>query len=135
MDFGDILRQWEAGEGFQGRKGADEESLAEPEEPAPRRSMPVKPEKWPVDATVDLHGLRAHEAEEQLRRFIRESRQQGLRKILIIHGKGLHSSGTGVLGKMTVQVLEGDPGVGMWRRADKHLGGEGAAWAVLRRKR
>ncbi len=174
MDFGDILRKWEAweesgekGRGEKGRKkeaglqkeetprgGAAARSLEkwledhpdfspeagelgeeDPRETArrrPQRSLPGKPEKWPVEATVDLHGLTRKEAEERLRRFLQESRSRGVRKILVIHGKGLHSSGEGVLKRLTVQVLEGDAGVGAWRRADKHNGGDGATWAVLR---
>jgi DNA-nicking Smr family endonuclease len=44
-----------------------------------------------VQAHTDLHGLTRAEAKEQVERFLRASRERGLRCVLIIHGRGLHS--------------------------------------------
>lgn len=50
------------------------------------------------EGQVDLHGLTANEALRRVDGFLKESKAQGLRKVLIIHGKGNHSSdGQGVL--------------------------------------
>lgn len=52
----------------------------------------------PVDVTLDLHGMRAAEAEESLFAFLTKARNAKERVARIIHGKGNHSPGnTGVL--------------------------------------
>jgi DNA-nicking Smr family endonuclease len=52
----------------------------------------------PVDVTLDLHGLRAGEAEESIFAFLTKARTAGERVARIIHGKGNHSPGNaGVL--------------------------------------
>ena len=48
---------------------------------------------WSIQRQLDLHGLRTDEARAALVGFIRESCQQGLRCIRVIHGKGLGSPG------------------------------------------
>ena len=49
--------------------------------------------KWSIQRQVDLHGLRSDAAREALGSFIRESHQQGIRCVRVIHGKGLGSPG------------------------------------------
>jgi DNA-nicking Smr family endonuclease len=81
------------------------------------------------EATLDLHGLRADEAERQLVRFVRARRSRGDRVLLVIHGRGTHSEGTPVLGERTVKTLsEGGaaPFVLAFASAPPHLGGLGA---------
>ncbi|MDP2371843.1 Smr/MutS family protein [Rhodoferax sp.] len=48
---------------------------------------------WAIQRQLDLHGLRVEDAREALGRFIREAKQQGLRCVRIVHGKGLGSPG------------------------------------------
>ena len=48
---------------------------------------------WAIQGQIDLHGLRTDDAREALGRFIREARQQGLRCVRVVHGKGLGSPG------------------------------------------
>lgn len=48
---------------------------------------------WTVQRQLDLHGLRTDEAREALGAFLRECRNQGLRCLRVIHGKGLGSPG------------------------------------------
>ena len=53
------------------------------------------------EATIDLHGLHQDEAEQQLNYFIGNCKAKGLHKVMIIHGKGIHTSGTDpVLGEL-----------------------------------
>ncbi len=59
----------------------------------------------PVDVTLDLHGLRATEAEESLFAFLAKARTAGERVARIIHGKGHHSPGN-------IGVLRGE--LGAW---------------------
>ena len=44
-----------------------------------------------VQAHVDLHGLHRDAARDRVARFIQDSRRDGLRCVLIVHGRGLHS--------------------------------------------
>ena len=81
-------------------------------------------------ATLDLHGLRAAEAERQLVRFVRKQRERGVRRVCIVHGKGLHSEhGVGVLGDHTLDILThggAAPLVLAFATAAPNLGGSGA---------
>ena len=49
--------------------------------------------KWSIQRQIDLHGLRSDAAREALGNFIRESHQQGIRCVRVVHGKGLGSPG------------------------------------------
>ena len=53
------------------------------------------------EAYLDLHGLHQDEARERLDGFITDCKRRGLRKVMIIHGKGIHTHGTDpVLGEL-----------------------------------
>lgn len=111
---------WVEGE----RKGAPREALRG------LRRRGVVPE-----AQLDLHGLVAEEAERKLARFIRERHRRGVRRLLVVHGKGHHSEGgAGVLGDRVVRVLtEGRaaPLVDAFITAPARLGGGGALLVQL----
>lgn len=86
----------------------------------------------PVEAVLDLHGQTAAAAESSLSGFFRESARLGLRKVLVIHGKGLHSDDTPVLGKTVQRFLESCPLAGRHGPADKRNGGNGAVWVLIK---
>lgn len=93
----------------------------------------------PVEATCDLHGLRADAAHARLVRFIEDSVHRGRRRVLIVCGRGQHSGGQGpVLRELAVAVLAG-PAVGRhvlaFASAPPGQGGEGALAVLLRRRR
>ncbi len=48
---------------------------------------------WSIQRQLDLHGLRSDAARARLSAFVREARQQGIRCVRIVHGKGLGSPG------------------------------------------
>ena len=48
---------------------------------------------WTIQRQIDLHGMRRDEARERLSIFIREAKQQGIRCVRVVHGKGLGSPG------------------------------------------
>lgn len=82
---------------------------------------------------LDLHGLTVEEAKRQADRFLRESYQRGLLKVLIIHGKGHHSErGKGVLKESIRLFLASHPLTGETGVPDREEGGEGAVWVTLR---
>ena len=86
------------------------------------------------EARLDLRGLRQAEAEEALNRFITDCKARGLRKVIIIHGKGIHTSGTDpVLGELVRRFIEHDKRCGTsGHPKQKSEGGTGATWVILK---
>lgn len=84
------------------------------------------------DASLDLHGMTQAEAEAALERFLESSARLGLEKVLVITGKGNHSQGEPILGKMARRVLESSPVAGRFGAADAQEGGKGALYVILR---
>ena len=82
------------------------------------------------DATLDLHGSRAADAEARVVRFVRTEHRRGARAVLVVHGKGTHSeSGVAVLDDVALRALtEGGaaPLVLALATAPARLGGSGA---------
>ena len=67
--------------------------------------------------------------------FVANAMRRGLQKVLIIHGKGIHSADSeGVLGGLVKKFIEGDQRLGASGKADKNHGGSGATWVAVRPK-
>ena len=92
--------------------------------------------KMVLEARIDLHGLSQLAAHQRLQHFIQKSRQEGLRTILVITGKG--KDGRGVLRENVPQWLSEPPlseaiiAFGASRPQD---GGAGALYVRLKRDR
>ncbi len=91
----------------------------------------------PIDARLDLHGLRAGEARDQVEAFLRDKRSRGERCVLLVHGKGDHSpAGQGILrGEIAAwlsQTRAADH-VAAFATAVDGDGGEGAVYVLLRK--
>ena len=86
------------------------------------------------EAIIDLHGLRQTEAEVKLNSFITDCCRRGLHKVLIIHGKGIHTNGTDpVLGELVRRFIERDKRCGTsGHPKTKQEGGTGATWVILK---
>lgn len=85
------------------------------------------------EAVVDLHGLTTEEAYVKLESFISMCYRDGLRKVLIIHGKGNHSKGSDpVLGNVVRRFIEGDKRLGMSGHPERKDGGSGATWVIIK---
>ena len=92
-----------------------------------------KPQRFP--ARLDLHGLTRQEASAQLRDFLRNSVRGGLRKVLVIHGRGLNSEGEAVLPALVRAELQENPDVLDFGAAAPSEGGEGAMQVFLRQNK
>jgi DNA-nicking Smr family endonuclease len=88
-----------------------------------------------AEAILDLHGLKAEEAEAAIATFLDSASRLGLEKVLVIHGKGLHSEGAPVLKKAARRAIESHPAAGRFGQADKAEGGSGALWVQVRRRK
>lgn len=86
------------------------------------------------EARIDLHGLHRDEAEERLNWFITDCKRKGIRKVIIVHGKGIHTTGTDpVLGELVRRFIEHDPRCGTsGHPKTKQEGGTGATWVILK---
>ncbi|MBU0953864.1 MAG: Smr/MutS family protein [Spirochaetes bacterium] len=89
----------------------------------------------PYDAVLDLHGMTALAAEEALETFFFEACSKKLRKVLIIHGKGIHSKSGPVLSEIVRRWLERHPTAGRSGTAGNEDGGSGATWVLLKNVR
>lgn len=86
------------------------------------------------EAILDLHGLHQDEAYDRLNTFISDCKHRGLKKVLIIHGKGIHTTGTDpVLGEVVRKFIEIDKRCGMsGHPKNKGEGGSGATWVLIK---
>lgn len=94
--------------------------------------------KLPIEATLDLHGLRQAEAHRRLEIFLAESQAAGKRCVLIVTGKGLHKEEGGVLRANVPRWLNEAPNrarVLSFDYAQQKHGGTGALYVLLRRRR
>ncbi len=83
-------------------------------------------------ATLDLHGLRVHEARPALTRFLAQSLAARRRCVRIIHGKGRRSDGRQpVLKQKTNQWLRHRDEVLAFVSAPRWDGGTGAVYVLL----
>jgi DNA-nicking Smr family endonuclease len=128
MDFSDILAQWER------RSGADRVPVdgKDERESAPAGTGRRALKKLRPQDELDLHGLYQREALAALERFISRAHARGLKKVLVIHGKGRHSTRGPVLGKAVRKFLESCPRAGEFGTASREDGGQGAVWVILR---
>ncbi|MHB0897024.1 MAG: Smr/MutS family protein [Spirochaetales bacterium] len=85
-------------------------------------------------AILDLHGKTAAEAESLVTDFLLGSSRSGLEKVLVIHGKGLHSAGEPVMAEIVRKALEANSLAGSFGPADRNQGGRGATWVRIRKR-
>ena len=96
----------------------------------------------PVDAALDLHGLRQHEAHPALHGFLLRAQHQGAKIVLVVTGKGEgRASDTyeegGVLRRAVPIWLRAPEWRGLvvgFEEAARHHGGAGALYVRIRRR-
>ena len=89
--------------------------------------------QWPVQDSLDLHGLNSDVARKLLLEFLRDSTQNTLRCVCIIHGKGRHTDGgEGVLKRRTRHWLTQCADVLAFCEAPPQEGGGGAVKVLLK---
>ena len=87
-------------------------------------------------ATLDLHGENRTEGESAIKEFLSSSFDNGLRKISIITGKGLHSEdGQSVLRVLLEDILKSVDYIFEYNNAPLNKGGSGAMWIILKEKK
>ena len=138
MDFGKILDLWDKKAGPVYNKDTNTEDSTVQDaggnhKSAARRKRLLR--KSP-EATIDLHGLTRDEAWDALTVFFDDAKNKGLEKVLVIHGKGNHSTAgapdTGVLKRMVRDFIERCSFAGESGYSNGHSGGEGSSWVLLK---
>lgn len=88
----------------------------------------MKPQK-----VLDLHGFTLAFAKIELDDFILNCKKRKIEKIMIIHGKGLHSpDGEAVLRIFIRNELKLSPYIGETGHPSEKEGGAGATWAIIK---
>jgi DNA-nicking Smr family endonuclease len=89
-----------------------------------------------VQRHLDLHGLTRSEAKAALEAFIQAARRDGLRCVLVVHGRGLHSKDQLPVLKQSLQGWLSRGSIGRqvlaFCTARPHDGGAGAVYVLLR---
>lgn len=135
----------------------EEEPKAKPSPPAVLASAPPKPVqqpklqvhhldrltqrkiskgRLPIEARIDLHGMRQDEAHSLLLGFLRRAHVTGIRYVLVITGKGRSLASDGVLKRSVPNWLATPPFrdlVSGYEDAARNHGGDGALYIRLRR--
>ena len=130
--FADTYKKWNE---VSDEKAALEKSMKEKRETKPNfRSVSALRAMEP-EVTLDLHGMKVLEAEEACNAFLKDSAANGLRKIAIITGKGLHNDkGFSLLKEAALSAIRLS-GVVTEAYTPKALyGGSGAIWIILKEK-
>ncbi|NLD99881.1 MAG: Smr/MutS family protein [Fibrobacter sp.] len=112
--------------------GTVDKDCTRPSNPKPKQFC----RKHAVRVVLDLHGMKSDEAVRKIRLFFNQSISKGIREILIIHGRGIHSkSGDGpVLKTLVRNMLEMELRnlIRDYRAASPRDGGDGATLVYLK---
>jgi DNA-nicking Smr family endonuclease len=88
----------------------------------------------PVEARLDLHGKTINQAGQQLDGFLQHAQSEGLRCVLVIHGRGHRSQDNQPVLKAQVNHwLREYPGVLAFASATPQHGGVGALYVLLKK--
>ncbi len=87
----------------------------------------------PWEAGIDLHGMTVDTARDELSLFIRDAQRQGMRSVMIIHGKAFSQSGQQpVLKSYVNDWLRQLPQVLAFCSAQPKDGGSGALYILIK---
>jgi DNA-nicking Smr family endonuclease len=96
----------------------------------------LKRGQFSIGGELDLHQLRAPQADRWLREFLAQSRAGGHACVRIIHGKGLRTSeGGSVLKALVDRMLRQRADVLAFASAPAAMGGTGAVLVLLAKRR
>jgi DNA-nicking Smr family endonuclease len=130
-DANEILEAWLRRYGVSDKDAAAADKDAEsPSSRETRRLYELQ-----VQDVLDLHGMTADEARTAINAFIDQAARRGLEKVLVIHGKGIHSEGMPVLKRAARRALESHPLAGRIGEAARSEGGSGALWVLIKSRK
>lgn len=89
--------------------------------------------QYPIDASLDLHRHTVREARSALWQFIQDCTRYDIRTVVVTHGKGERSEDPARLKRYVAHWLGQLPEVLAWHSAQRHHGGYGAVYVLLRK--
>ena len=89
--------------------------------------------KYDAQDLLDLHRVRLMDARDRMQTFLMKAHEQGLRSVLINHGKGVHSERPGFLKSYVMHWLEESHLVLAFHSAPQNQGGSGATYVLIRK--
>lgn len=93
----------------------------------------LKRGKWPIEASLDLHGSTLDEARQRLEQFLQSCLDHQIKCVRIVHGKGYGSKdGASVLKETVRRWLSQMQAVKAYTECSEQDGGSGAVQALLR---
>lgn len=111
-----------------------EEFIAHKQSSIPDKTLrKLRKGQYNVDAILDLHGLSVDAAKTAVESFLQRCLHEGVRVVLIIHGKGHHSQQTPILkNKLNHWLREINVVLAFCSAAPSH-GSRGALYVLLKR--
>lgn len=107
-------------------------TIREKERMCSRDEAPSRKKPSPEKQQIDLHGNTREESRALLDSFIAESLKRNCQRIIVIHGKGMHSEKSPVLKDFVGEYLKNHPRIKRTRPAPPKHGAEGATIAQLK---
>ena len=93
----------------------------------------LKRGQYEIEESIDLHGMRQHEAKRALEFFLTECLNLKIQYVIVVHGKGQNSEQKGgVLKPLTIHWLKQQTAVIAFASAPPQLGGTGATCIILK---
>ena len=134
IDEAEALREsHELGAGLPPSDGSEMQSYRRAEI-SERTLKQLRRGEFSVQDEIDLHNLRAGDAEILLKRFLNDARASSHYCVCIVHGKGLRSEGAPVLKMLVDRVLRQRGDVLAFASAPVNQGGSGAVLVLLDHK-
>lgn len=95
----------------------------------------IKKGNFPIDGSLDLHGLTLSQAMSAVYQFLEEALASGHRLLLVVHGKGLSGSErrSAIKNEVLHELQEHPQVLGLISAAERH-GGAGAVYILLKIK-
>jgi len=135
MTFEEIYKKWASGN-TEEEKRLKETALKKDGEDSSQHFSINRIRKMNCQAELDLHSFTVDQASDAVSVFLKESYNKGLKKIRIIHGKGLHSeNGVSPVKRETLLILKYSPYVRETITPPASDGGSGAEWVILKSKK
>ena len=88
--------------------------------------------RYALESTLDLHGLNQRQAQREIDAELKHFEPSRLSCLLIIHGKGLHSTQGATLKEFTAAYLKTRPSVKAYCSAQQRDGGSGALYVLVK---
>ncbi|MBL4866670.1 MAG: DNA endonuclease SmrA [Pseudomonadales bacterium] len=89
--------------------------------------------KYTTEAVLDLHRKKLLQARHETYQFIQDARSMDLRTVMILHGKGASSNPPALIKSYVNRWLTEMDEVLAFHSAQKHHGGTGAVYVLLRK--